>query len=69
LRWPRPIPLYPGLPPDDALLLLDGIQNGSDPYDIVGTMELRDDEWVHFVLLKLQEISRLAGNPRYVDRS
>jgi len=30
--------------PDDAFLLLDGIRKGEDPYDIVGTMELRDDE-------------------------
>ncbi|WP_436931813.1 DEAD/DEAH box helicase [Halosimplex halobium] len=32
------------LSPDDAFLLLDGIRKGDDPYDIVGTMELRDDE-------------------------
>ncbi|WP_436931816.1 hypothetical protein [Halosimplex halobium] len=31
-------------PADDAFLLLGGIRRGEDPYDIVGTMELRDDE-------------------------
>jgi helicase len=30
--------------PDDAFLLLDGIRKGDDPYEIVATMELRDDE-------------------------
>jgi hypothetical protein len=29
---------------DDAFLLLDGIRKGDDPYEIVATMELRDDE-------------------------
>jgi len=32
------------LSPDDAFLLLDGVRKGLDPYDIVATMELRDDE-------------------------
>ncbi|WP_436925455.1 DEAD/DEAH box helicase [Halosimplex amylolyticum] len=32
------------LSPDDAFLLLDGIRKGHDPYEIVATMELRDEE-------------------------
>jgi len=32
------------LSPDDAFLLLDGIRKGHDPYEIVATMELRDQE-------------------------
>ncbi|WP_269750358.1 hypothetical protein [Halosimplex litoreum] len=44
MRWPRPIPASHELPPDHAFLLLDGIRKGDDSYDIVGTMELRDDE-------------------------
>ncbi|WP_415379408.1 DEAD/DEAH box helicase [Halosimplex sp. TS25] len=32
------------LSPDDAFLLLDGIRKGNDPYEIVATMELRDEE-------------------------
>ncbi|MFB6309467.1 MAG: DEAD/DEAH box helicase, partial [Haloarculaceae archaeon] len=31
------------LAPDEAFQLLDGIRKGSDPYDIVAEMELRED--------------------------
>jgi helicase len=31
------------LAPDEAFQLLDGIRKGSDPYDIVAEMELRDE--------------------------
>jgi helicase len=32
------------LSPGDAFALLDGIRRGGDPYDLVATMELRDEE-------------------------